>query len=214
MNMKDKNPCLPGPFRGRFLPRSLDMPVSQVLKLPMCLAILAPKATWLSPPDCEPAWGPGRCCFPRADALFTLGQSLQRSPACAVISHRFLPRRRGSAFLRLEQQLSLRRRLGRGQAAARAGPLAGVARVASLGLRRGRALGLRFLQRGGVHSRAAARPSRPEDEVGAGPVPGLDCPAWRPEPGSMQFFSTFHSSSEDFLTSERRGCVVTTEQRS
>lgn len=148
----------------------------------------------------EPA-GPGRRRFPPGRAVY-IGAQLPRPRRPRVISHRFLPRRRGSAFLRLEQQLSPRRRLGPGQrAASPAGPPKGV-RAGSPVPPPGPA------GRGGAQRPS---PSRPLCEAGLAPggCVGLtlaltlqlvqaDRPAWRPAPGEhagLRFI--FHSSSED-----------------
>lgn len=175
MNIIDKNPCVSGTFSERFFSSSLvrELPWSWrgagrggvgsgkcVIWLGHSNPSLSyPAAAWLSPPDCGPAWALGGAAS-RPDALFTLGLSVRRGrcPPGAVISHRFLPCRCGSAFLRLEQQLSLRRRLGRGQEGPLAlGPSRGAAWVASMSLLLGCGLGLRFHQqqrRRGARSRA------------------------------------------------------------
>lgn len=124
-------------FSGRFSPG----PWVSGPQTARCSQPRAARAAATSGRSRPPAWA---APLP-ARARVYIGAQLPRSRRPPVISRRFLPRRRGSAFLRLEQQLSLRGRLGRGQrgaAASPAGPPKGVRR-----------LGLRFLrpgQRGGA----------------------------------------------------------------
>lgn len=220
MSIKDKAPAFLG-FSRRFLPRSSSRPVSQAPKLPGRLAA-------------RPA---GRVAVtPRLRARRAVGGAASRSARClpwGAARARPAARRRnlpplppappGPAFLRLEQQLSLRRRLGRGQA--------GRSRGASRGARPGRQQGPPKGVRPGARVRPAGRgrsaargwsrrpPARGGRMAsGAGGRVGLTLAlAAQPgalHPGSTQFSSIFHSSSEDFLTSERGGRVVTTEERS
>lgn len=141
------------------MPRSLGLPL---LPVPNCPGLTHLSLTCVTRGrDCHllmvDAPGPLGGDTSQPEALFTLGCTLPRGPRplAAVISHCFLPRRCGSAFLKLEQQLSLRRRLGWGQAGPLAlGPSRGVARIASTSLLMGCGPGLGFLQR---HPRRGAR---------------------------------------------------------
>lgn len=133
MNRKDKDPCLLGVFRGRLLPGPWALPLPRIPERPRGRPgsgaafgrpplTLGPRSpAWLSPPGCGSAGTSGGARVRGPGRLFTFGRSSPRaaparSPAAVVVSPAASSRRRcGSAFLRVEQQLSLRRRLRPGQ---------------------------------------------------------------------------------------------------
>lgn len=162
MNREDTNSCLPGVRSGRFLPASLGLsppfpsgPGAGAWVWPSW-PHTAPPGARLSPPGCgrPGAWGGAASCA-RGDP----GDFGAKFAGVAVTARRFLRRRCGSTFLRVEQQLSLRGRLGPGQAGRSLGPLAGRGRVASVGLLRGR---------GRVSGASGGAPARPSLGVEAG----------------------------------------------